>query len=717
MTQKSNLKKLSLLIRGELVKVIYSKHLRQNSSEIDKLTEAQPHILGNMLLGQRLLRAQSFALPVSEGDDEGDAIASDRPSDGTGRIRVRASQTTEPALTVGQSREKFLSSAEDEEKEIDNLRRQQLLVEITQLIRRSSSIKIVFDTVTRSLCELFNCDRLSIVRLTSRNIALESQFSTDQLGNRLPQITEADFNFDLETKLVAKSNYFQLSVPILLEQVLEPISYYPLWGWLIAEHSSSRQWDISERIFLQQLSIQLSIALNQKLLYQTLQNADRQLHASRISNQHFQQLSHRDSLTKLYNRRYFKQQLNREWFRLRRTDSCLSIILCDIDYFKLFNDTYGHQEGDLCLQQVADALSKTLKRSADLVARYGGEEFVVVMPDTDEAGAVGIAESLRTSVKALQIPHEGSLVNSTLTLSLGVATTIPNAEHTPKMLLKAADDALYLAKHRGRDTVAVYEHAITLSSESESDQDWAKRIRFALDNDLFQLYVQPIESLKGDCQQHFEVFLRLEDRAGQVFPPSYFFKIAEHNGLMSSIDTWVINKLIEELTKASDRLNWQNYKFSINLSKASLSDRHFLKFLLTKIAQHQLPPELFCFEITEAIAVDNIKDIQNFILALKALGCQFALDDFGKGMCSLTHLKNFPVDYLKIDGSFIVDLHQNKVSLVMVEAIRHLATGIGLKTVAEFVENQEILDTLHRLDIDYAQGYHLGRLQRLAEIV
>ena len=623
------------------------------------------------------------------------------------------------SLTNYVSETQLTGKSQSEREELNNIRQQQLLVEITQLIRRSSNIKIIFDTVTLSLGSFLNCDRLSIVRLNLEDIAIESQFLAENPRNCLPELTAADFYpIELETKLVKQSNHFQLFVPILLEQVLEPIPYYPLWGWLIAEHSYPYQWDMSKRVFLQQLSIQLSIALSQKLLYQQLQNTERQLQVSKISNQHFKQLSHKDPLTKLYNRRYLKQQLDREWFRLRRTNSYLSIIFCDIDYFKLFNDTYGHPQGDVCLERVAETLSKTVRRSADIVARYGGEEFAIVMPDTDLSGAVRIAETIRTSVKALQIPHRSSLANSIVTLSLGVATTIPTAEYTPEMLLKAADDALYLAKNRGRDAVAVHEQTITLSNQEDNgDRNWSERIRFALNNDLFQLYAQPIESLKGDDKHHFEILLRLEDRIGQVLAPSSFMDIAQRNCLMSSIDTWVVNKLLEELTRNGDRADWQNYQFSINLSGASLNDLSFLDFLSDKLAKHHLPPELFCFEITEAIAVDNIQNIRNFIVALKALGCQFALDDFGKGMCSLTYLKNFPIDYLKIDGSFITDLHQNKVSLVMVEAIKHLATGIGLKTVAEFVENQEILDALHSLKIDYAQGYHLGRPQRLAEIV
>ncbi|MEL6495808.1 MAG: EAL domain-containing protein [Cyanobacteria bacterium J06623_7] len=601
-----------------------------------------------------------------------------------------------------------------------NMKQQQFLVDLTQLIRRSSQLKIIFDTVTQSLTEILASDRASIVRLTTEKIVVESQFWTQDSATRLTQLTAADFYpIDLESRPIIQGSQFQLSMPILLEQGLESMPHYPLWGWLIVERTSINQWDRWSPIFLHQLSIQLSIALSQKQLYQQLQRSNQQLQASQISNQRFKQLSLKDPLTKVYNRRYFEQQLHREWFRLRRTYSDLSIILSDVDYFKLFNDTYGHQEGDTCLKQVAQTISATLKRSVDIVARYGGEEFVIILPNTDQVGAAKVAEDIRTAISALEIPHPNSPGNSVVTVSLGVATTIPQTQSLPEMLLSAADKALYLAKNRGRDRVAIYEPEVVQVSSQESDQDreWTQRIRYALEHDLFHLYAQPIKALKEEGKNRFEILLRLEDRAGEVFPPSCFLEIAQRNYLMSNIDTWVIDRLLSKLMAVGAEDNWQNYQFSVNLSGASLKDRQFLDFLSIKLGKYQLPPQLLCFEITEGIAIDNIQHIRQFIVALKALGCQFALDDFGKGMCSLSYLNSFPLDYLKIDGSFIADLHRNQVSLVMVEAIEHLASGIGLKTVAEFVENQEILDILHRLNIDYAQGFYLGRPQRLAEIV
>ncbi len=185
---------------------------------------------------------------------------------------------------------------------------------------------------------------------------------------------------------------------------------------------------------------------------------------------------------------------------------------------------------------------------------------------------------------------------------------------------------------------------------------------------------------------------------------------------MPDIDTWVVDRLLTRLTE-SNRKNWYNYRFSINLSGASLNSQSFLDFLSQKLTDYHLPSELFCFEITETVAISNLAKVSNFINSLKTLGCSFALDDFGKGMSSLSYLKNLPIDYLKIDGSFITELNKDKASKVMVEAINHIAEGIGLKTVAEFVENQAILDTVRDLKVNYAQGYHLGRPEKLANIL
>lgn len=596
---------------------------------------------------------------------------------------------------------------------------QQLIADTALRIRKSLSLKFILQTATQEILDFLACDRVSIVRLTQQDIRIESQSYAKDIATKLPEQTAENFHLFLaeDIREVVQSNEQQLLIPILLEQAIETNLYYPLWGWLMAETVEPRQWLEQECTFLQQFVVLLGIAFNQKLLYKQLEQSDRQLRISVVNNQHLKKLTLKDSLTQVYNRRYFKQQLNKEWFRLRRISSPLSIILCDVDCFKLYNDTYGHQSGDLCLQKIAEAMSNTLQRAADILARYGGEEFVAILPDTDLEGAIGVAEKIRMAAKELQIPHRNSSVDSVVTVSVGVATTVPHSRDNPKMLVQAADNALYLAKNRGRDCVAVHRNPIALSDwKQKSDLEWAKRIRHALKHDLFHLYVQPIASLKTDPIKHFEILLRLEDRGEEVFGPGFFFDAAERNCLMSSIDTWVINQLLKQIAIKEDSCDWLNYQFSINLSGASLNDRDFLDFLSRRLVEYHLSPRMFCFEITEDIAINNIHDVCDFIVSLKELGCSFSLDDFGKGMSSLTYLKNLPLDYLKIDGSFITELNKDKASMVMVEAIDHLATGIGLKTIAEYVENQETLNILHSLNIDYAQGYHLGRPQKFTNI-
>ena len=215
--------------------------------------------------------------------------------------------------------------------------------------------------------------------------------------------------------------------------------------------------------------------------------------------------------------------------------------------------------------------------------------------------------------------------------------------------------------------------------------------------------------------------MRLTDRANEIIPPSVFLDIAERNFLMTDIDIWVVNNLFKTLEKTIISKNkchsWHNYRFSINLSGSSLNNESFLQFLKHKIEACSLPPELFCFEITESVAVADLTRVIKFINSLKELGCSFALDDFGKGVSSLTYLKSLPVDYLKIDGSFIKELNIDSASKVMVEAINHIAEGIGLKTIAEFVENENILSSVRNLNVDYAQSFHLSRPMTLINAI
>lgn len=661
-----------------------------------------------------------------------------------------------------------------------DLARQKLLYKISDRIRQSLDLDLILTTAAREIRAFLDCDLVAIAKIAEQNLEIQSYSALEEItpataqdisyeslcssdreyqsylqGNiRIfqEQETAIDSHSNLEnihaisrsqtkTKTSPYSHLLRytpmaaghstdvinarLVVPILVNQTDVATDYLtPAWsvdtkdcpnclyGWLVAKRYQSLQaWQPEEIDLLKELTTQLAIAIKQGQLHKQIS-----------------QLALLDSLTSVYNRRYFDRQLNLEWRRLKRIAAPLSLIMCDVDHFKVYNDTYGHQQGDRCLQEIARAIANVLKRSGDIVARYGGEEFAVILPHTDLVGATKVAETIQQAVRDLNIPHANSLTDSIVTISAGIASTIPAAQDRPYLLLEASDLALYQAKESGRNCLAVYPEAISHSKITQEFKfEWVKRIRDALKHNLFSLYAQPITPLNADdSTKHYEILLRLTDNDEEVVLPGTFLDIAERNFLMTDIDTWVIDTLFERLINqcptdsqfSPDRSYWHNYRFSINLSGESLNNEAFMQFLSQKLVNYPLPAYLFCFEITETIAVRDMSRVVEFINTLKQLGCSFALDDFGKGMSSLTYLQNLPVDYLKIDGSFIRELNDNtKASKVMVEGINHIAEGIGLKTVAEFVENQTILNTVRELQVDYAQGFYLGRPSLLEDII
>jgi len=609
---------------------------------------------------------------------------------------------------------------------IQEAARQKLLWQISDRVSRSLDLDFILETTVRDLRAFLDCDFVGLVCLQGGEAAVTAYDLSEDLAIESQSILN-DLKFDRalkESQFYLQGNIrveddseslLQAIAPILIDctdilsldsrsarSVITEAANNTLWGWLVvSQHQGSRKWQSAEISLIQELATNLAIGIKQERLYE-----------------HLTELTLLDPLTHAYNRRYFDRRLNSEWLRLKRDPSPLSLIMCDVDYFKAYNDTYGHQQGDKCLQQISTAIAAVLKRPADILARYGGEEFAVILPHTPEFGAVQVAEAIRTAVRELNIPHLNSAIDSVVTLSLGVATTVPNFEDSTRLLIEASDVALYQAKEYGRNCVAVYSEPISSSQECQKSKSrWIERIRQAIEADRFSLYAQSITPLKiCDRKKHFEILLRLTDEENKVVLPDAFLGIAERNCLMVDIDRWVIDRLFAQLTAEGDCFDWSDYRFSVNLSGASLNSESFLEFLAQKLTDSQLPPQLFCFEITETIAISNLPRVVKFINVLKDLGCSFALDDFGKGMSSLTYLQDLPVDYLKIDGSFIRELNNaKKPTKFMVEAINQIAIGIGLKTVAEFVEDRAILDTVRELKVDYAQGFYLDRPEILTD--
>ncbi|BAZ45284.1 PleD-like protein [Chondrocystis sp. NIES-4102] len=354
-------------------------------------------------------------------------------------------------------------------------KQQQLLADFIENLSKSLDLESVYKKIIPRIGKFLQCDRLSIVRLTNANIVVEAEFITPKashinfievnLSNYDQVRGEREKYYTGNIKIIDKTdnsfsstiinNLFgsQIIVPILLpHSELKSHQYHPLWGWLIIEQTCERKWHQEELSFLRQLSNQLGLTIKHILLYQQLEKSNQQMQTANLQ---LRELAFHDPLTQVSNRRYFERQLNIEWRRLRRIPSPLSVIFCDIDCFKIYNDTYGHQQGDRCLRRVAQALAKVIKRPADLLARYGGEEFIVILPYTPAEGALTVAELMRVAVRELRIPHLYSVVDSVVTISVGVATAIPNSVDSPYMLVESADQALYKAK-QNRDCVAVF---------------------------------------------------------------------------------------------------------------------------------------------------------------------------------------------------------------------------------------------------------------------
>ena len=424
------------------------------------------------------------------------------------------------------------------------------------------------------------------------------------------------------------------------------------------------------------------------------------------------QASH-DTLTNLLNRREFERRLSQVVEAAKQDHQSRALCYLDLDQFKVVNDTCGHFAGDELLRQVTDRL-KTHIRKTDTLARLGGDEFGLLLDCCPPDQAEQIANSLCSDVKAIRFVSHDKI----FTIGVSIGLVVITAETgSVTALLSMADAACYAAKNSGRNRVHVYHSDDEKMVQQQGEMQWVGRINQALEDDRFCLYYQPIVPLNPTqySGEHYEVLLRLQDETGQIVLPMAFIPAAERYNLMHLIDRWVIRTLFNsqgphyrDVWSSCYGKSCDPYLYAINLSGASLNDAHFVGFLREQFALHQIPPKLICFEITETVAITNLTQAAQFIAEIRELGCRFALDDFGSGMSSFSYLKNLPVDFLKIDGSFVKAMIDDPVSLVIVESIKDIGQAMGLQTIAEFVENETVFDKLRLMGIDYAQGYGVG---------
>lgn len=419
-----------------------------------------------------------------------------------------------------------------------------------------------------------------------------------------------------------------------------------------------------------------------------------------------QELSDRDYLTGLYNRRKFEEFLSYEIKRSLRHHHKFTILMIDLDNFKYINDTYGHASGDLVLKEVTEIFGSNL-RNADILARLGGDEFAIILPETPYENGYYVVEKLRSRLESTPISLMFDQVS--LTASFGIAE-YPEQGESIESLLTGSDLAMYKAKRSGKNTIA---------RADQSDQEMAAEIqkkgeflRKAIDEDCLEPFIQPIYNIKNGELFGYEVLARIRD-GKRYMAAGQFIEVAERLGFAARIDQIILAKGL----KLRMEKGWWNKRFFFNLSTNSLFGGEYSALIE---AHYALNPNLsdnaktgITIEILEREAIHNVNGLMEIMENMKKLNISFALDDFGSGFSSFVYLKYFDTDFVKIDGEFVKNITVNEKDRIFVKHIHQIAKEFGKQTIAEYVEDEETLNVLREIGVDYAQGYHYGRPQLL----
>lgn len=415
-----------------------------------------------------------------------------------------------------------------------------------------------------------------------------------------------------------------------------------------------------------------------------------------------------DPLTGLVNRREFERRLESALrsARLEHDDHALAYI--DLDQFKVVNDICGHIAGDALLRELAAALREKV-RDNDTLARLGGDEFGLLLEGCPLKKAEDVAESMRREIDRFTFNWNGK--SFSVGASIGLVP-ISFESDTVAGLLSAADVACYAAKDLGRNRVQVYHPSNEELARRHGEMHWVAGVNKALQQDRFILFAQTIKPLRdgNGAAPHREILIRILEKDGTLIPPGAFIPPAERYDLMPKVDRWVVTNLFSSLaTHMRAHPNGENLQqtlgmISVNISAASINDELFVHYLRDQFSEFGIPPETICFEITETAVMASLERARNFIREVREMGCRLALDDFGSGMSSFNYLKNLPVDYLKIDGGFVRDLVRDTVDQTIIESINRTAHALGIRTIAEMVEDRDSIEILQRIGVDYAQG-------------
>lgn len=414
-------------------------------------------------------------------------------------------------------------------------------------------------------------------------------------------------------------------------------------------------------------------------------------------------LANHDPLTGLFNRRRFVEKLEQELQVTSRVRARGALFFIDLDQFKYVNDTCGHPAGDRVIKKVADCLVKSVGDQA-VVARFGGDEFAVIAANISKRGAREMADKILEDMRQLTHIEDQNVIH--VHCSIGV-TMIPAGAAKQDDLIAQADIACREAKASGRNRAEFYRVSKRETEQMVADVGWMRKLREAIDQDAFVLRFQPIVHIATGETSHHEVLVRLKMDDGKIVGPDVFLPAAVRFGLMAEIDAWMIEHAIRAYVSHSE--NEDGLRFAINLSANAFETENLSAYVESMLGRHGVAPENIMFEITENLAVRHLDHVEKQINALRGMGCEVALDDFGKGYSSLGYLQQLSVDYIKIDGSFIRNLAKNTVDQKMVRLIAEIGREAGMKTIAEYVQSGPAFSLLAELGVDYAQGFYVGK--------
>lgn len=426
-----------------------------------------------------------------------------------------------------------------------------------------------------------------------------------------------------------------------------------------------------------------------------------------------------DSLTGIYNRRHFEGQLSEALSGMKETSASgarleeLTLLYLDLDQFKVVNDSCGHKAGDVLIRQLSQKLN-TVVMNRGILGRMGGDEFSVLLRGAEAAGGYTVAKKLLNAVQDYRFIWDNRMF--TLGVSIGLVE-YRDGIHSAEQLMSMADSACYLAKQHGRNQIHVYSSEDANMQRYEADLDSITLINKALEEDNFVLFYQHYQPLHKVTEgHHYEILLRIAGEDGNTIPPAAFLPAAERYNLSAKIDKWVVNQYLKWLSEHPEHLQ-ELVRANVNLSGLSMGDKDLKLYFLNAFEKYGVPYEKVCFEITESQAIVKMDETLDFINTFRKLGCKFALDDFGIGFSSYEHLKKLPVDYVKIDGSFVRDILVDPIDMAMVCSMKDVAKAMGIWTVAEYVESTEIMVELGKIGVDYAQGYGVAKPKALSDFV